>query len=109
VNVSILNGPELIAQPSLVTVTQHVNKKTKVINLRDQRVVSLKAQKAAHTVSIMLIAMLMVLVYVMMTGHRTTQELRSSDMPIVLSIWENAGPTVRVVMDLNLMTVRPVN
>jgi hypothetical protein len=109
VNVSILNGPELIAQPSLVTVTQHVNKKTKVINHRDQRVVSLKAQKAAHTVSITLIAMLMVLVYVMMTGHRTTQELRSSDMPIVLSIWENAGPTVKVVMDPNLMTVRPVN
>lgn len=53
--------------------------------------------------------MLMVLVYVMMTGHRTTQELRSSDMPIVLSIWENAGPTVQAVMDPNLMTVHLVN
>ena len=108
VNVSILNGPELIAQPSLVTVTQHVNNSTAVINLRDQRAVSLKAQKAAHTVSITLIAMVMVLAYVMMTGHRSLQELRSSDMPIVPFIWENAGPTVHHVADPNTMTVLPV-
>lgn len=49
--------------------------------------------------------MAMVLVYVMMTGHRMIAVLRSSDMPTVPYIWENVGPTVPTVTDQSSTTV----
>lgn len=73
-----------------------------------QRAVGLKAQRAALSALRILTATLMVLVCVMMTGHRKVLPWRNSAMLIALSTWENAGQTVASAPDQSSTTVTHV-